>query len=365
MQKAHANINWENEPSDATPINEQNLNQMDVSIDVIDDRVITLDTTKFDKTDAQGLIKSLTFNRTNGVFTITYFNGATATIDTMLEKLAVNFDFDETTQQMIITLDDGTVKRVDLSAFIAPLEFVDSDTTAFQILADGKVTAIVKEGSIQEKHLRPDYLADIRVETAKSEAYKNAAAISASTASVSAYNAKESEKAAKESQTEAKKSEVSSADSATSASASKQAAATSATQAAESASAAKDSEDNSRESETNAKESENKSIEMADMAESYAVGTGGRVRENDATDNSKYYSEQSRDSATSSAEYYEKVKQEGNNALDAISGAIDNINQGLPRFVINFEDGKLYYSSPKFTFVVNKTTGNLDWGLAI
>lgn len=102
-----------------------------------------------------------------------------------------------------------------------------------------------------------------------------------------------------------------------------------------------------------------------DMSRSYAVGTEGQVREGDATDNSKYYSLQSQNSATSSAEYYKKVKQEASSALNAISGAIDNINQGLPQFTINLEDGKLYHSPSRFTFVVNKTTGNLDWGLTI
>lgn len=179
MQKAHSNIDWENFPSINTPINEQNLNKMDNAIDTIDDRVIALDTSKFNLSDAQGLIKSLTFNRANGVFTITYFNGSTATIDTMLEKLAVNFDFDENAQQLIITLDDGTEKRVDLSAFIKPIEFVDSGTVAWQLLDDGKVSAIVKEGSIEEKHLQPNYLADIKVETAKAEASAEASAQSA------------------------------------------------------------------------------------------------------------------------------------------------------------------------------------------
>lgn len=352
MQKAHENINWENEPSDATPINEQNLSQMDVSIDVIDNRVITLDTTKFDKTDAQGLIKSLTFNRANGVFTITYFNGATATIDTMLEKLAVNFDFDESTQQMIITLDDGTQKYVDLSAFIVPLEFIDSDTMAFQLLADGKVTASVKEGSIEEKHLRPNYLADIKVEVAKAQQSATQAATSATTASVCAYNAKQSENAAKISQTESKKSEVSAASSATSANTDKQAAANSAIQAASSAGAAKDSENNAKTSETNAKQSENKSIEMADMAESYAVGTGGRIRENDSIDNSKFYSEQSKSSAEKSE-----------NAANTVKDAINNINLGIPNFWVDMTTMCLMYSGGRFDFRVKN--GNLLWGLTL
>ena len=155
MQKAHANQNWENFPSINTPINAQALNSLDHSVDEIDDRVISLNTSKFNVSDAQELIKNLTFNRANGVFAVTYVNGSTATIDTMLEKLAVNFDFDEDAQQIVIVLDDGTEKRVDLSAFIRPIEFIDSGTIAWQLLDDGQVSAIVKDGSIEEKHLQP------------------------------------------------------------------------------------------------------------------------------------------------------------------------------------------------------------------
>lgn len=183
MQKAFSNFLWKNYPSTDSPLNEQNLMKINSGLDIVDDRVITLDTTKFDKTEAQGLIKKLDFNRVNGVFTITYYNGSKATIDTLLEKLAVNFNFDESAQQLIITLDDGTIKRVDLSAFIKPLELIDSGTIDFQLLADGKVTAIVKEGSIEEKHLRPNYLADIKVESGKA----------AASAAQSASSAKESE----------------------------------------------------------------------------------------------------------------------------------------------------------------------------
>ncbi len=190
MQKAFSNFQWQNYPSMDSPINRANLMKINNGLDTVDDRVITLDTTKFNAADAQGLIKSLTFNRTNGVFTITYVNGATATIDTMLEKLAVNFGFDESTQQLVITLDDGTVKRVDLSAFIKPLELIDSDTIDFQLQSNGSVTAIVKEGSIQEKHLQPNYLADIRVEVSKAQSSATNAASSATTAQKQATLAK-------------------------------------------------------------------------------------------------------------------------------------------------------------------------------
>lgn len=182
MQKAFDFFNWQNYPSEDTPLSRNILMKVNNGLNAVDDRVIALDTTKFDKTEAQGLIKNLTLNPSNGVFTITYFNGATATFDTLLEKLAVNFDFDETTQRMVIYLSDGTEKYVDLSAFIVPLEFIDSLTIDFQLLESGKVTAIVKEGSIEEKHLRPNYLADIKLEVAKATASESSAAQSAANA---------------------------------------------------------------------------------------------------------------------------------------------------------------------------------------
>lgn len=175
MQKAHSNIDWKNFPNLDTPVNEQNLNKMDVAIDTIDDRVIYLNTSKLDKTDAQELVKKIVFDRATGIFTITYFSGATTTIDTMLEKLAVNFTFDPETQILSIILDDGSTIPVDLSALITQYEFLESDTIAFQVDQSGKVSAIVKNGSITEEHLRPDYLADIRVESAKAENARQAA----------------------------------------------------------------------------------------------------------------------------------------------------------------------------------------------
>lgn len=189
MNKVHSRINWENHPSDATPLNEQNLNKMDVSVDELDNRVISLDTTKFDKTEAQGLFKDVSLDRTTGIITFTLYNGATKVFDTLLEKIAVNFDYDHETQQLIIMLDDGEIKYVDLSALITQYEFLDTDTVAFSIDGTGKVSAIVKEGSIEEKHLQPNYLADIKVEVSKAQASEKAAAISEKNASGSAKEA--------------------------------------------------------------------------------------------------------------------------------------------------------------------------------
>lgn len=182
MNKAYSRINWENYPSDATPINKVNLNRLDSATDILDDRVITLDTTKATKTEVATLVSDVTFEELTGIITITKKNGSKVTIDTQMGKIAVNFDYDPVTEQIILTLIDGTKQYIDLSALITQYEFLDTDTVAFTIGTDGKVSAVVKEGSIEEKHLEPNYLAKIKVEAAKAETSRADAAASATKA---------------------------------------------------------------------------------------------------------------------------------------------------------------------------------------
>lgn len=228
MNKTYGRINWENYPSDETPLNESNLNKIDVATDEIDNRVITLDTTKATKEEVSTLVQDVTFEEKTGIITIVKKNGSKITIDTQMEKIAVNFSYNAGTQQIILTLIDGTKQYIDLSALITQYEFLDSDTVAFSIDSTGKVSAIVKEASIQEKHLQPNYLADIKVEVAKAQASQSAAA---------------------------------------------------------------KSESNAKASETAAATSESNAAASATKAQSYAVG-GTNSRTGEDTDNAKYYSQQ-------------------------------------------------------------------------
>jgi hypothetical protein len=192
MQKIYNRTHWENFPSEKTAIDAMRLNNVEAGIDNLDDRVVAMDAAKVDLTKANELVKEILWDESNGTLTIVKMNGSQAMIDTKLEKLAVNFAYDSQKQQLIITLDDGTVQNVDLSSLITQYEFLDSDTIAFAIGSDGKVSAIVKEGSIQEKHLRPDYLADIKVESAKAVASAKSAGVSETNATKSATDAKDS-----------------------------------------------------------------------------------------------------------------------------------------------------------------------------
>lgn len=308
MNKAYNRINWENYPSDATPINKVNLNRLDSATDILDDRVITLDTTKATKTEVATLVSDVTFEESTGIITITKKNGSKVTIDTQMGKIAVNFDYNPTTQQIILTLIDGTKQYIDLSALITQYEFLDSDTVAFYIDKDGKVSAIVKEGSIEEKHLEPNYLAKIKVEVAKAESSQQAAAKSEANAKASEYAAKASETAAKTSETNGKVSETAAAKSATAAAISEtnakasetsasQSAATATSEAASASQSASTATDKATIATQKATEIIGKAESAADSAtkaQSYAVGGTGS-REGEDSDNAKYYYQQAKD----------------------------------------------------------------------
>lgn len=197
MQKIYSRINWENFPSEKTAVNESNLNKMDLAIDNLDDRVVAMDASKVDLTKANELVKEILWDESNGTLTIVKMNGSQAMIDTKLEKLAVNFSYNPQTQQLVITLDDGTVQNVDLSALITQYEFLDSDTIVFEI-TDGKVKAIVKNGSITEDKLQPNFLADVKVESEKAKASASAADASEKESTVQANLSKEYADKAKE-----------------------------------------------------------------------------------------------------------------------------------------------------------------------
>ena len=174
MQKVFNRINWQNYPSEDTPLNESNLNRMDYALDAIDDRVIGLDTTKADQTVVNGLITSIAIDDETGVITITRQNGTTQTIQTTLNKIAINFDYDYDTEHIILTLNDGSTAEIDISSLIQNNEFADTATIAFQVSAAGIVTASIVNGSITDDMLREDYLADIRTAEAHANAYQQA-----------------------------------------------------------------------------------------------------------------------------------------------------------------------------------------------
>ena len=325
MQKAYSRINWENYPSEQTPINESNLNRMDSALDEVDDRVIALDTTKAEITDISTLVESVTVDDTTGEITLTKYNGSTTVIQTTLNKIAVNFSYDYATQDLILTLNDGTEARISLAALIQNNEFDDTPTIDFTVSQTGHVSAIVVEHSIGDEHLRTDYLADIRVSEAN-------AAQSATDAEAHKLNAE----------------------------------------------AWADGQKGGVNIPSTDPQFNNNSLYYSRISSSYAKGQTG-LRTGEDTDNSSYYANISQSWArgatglrtgedTNNSKYFSDLSQSikdstmaiRNDAAQLLQTATDRLT-GL-NILVNFADGCLYYDiNSGIRLQVNTTTGNLDY----
>lgn len=170
MQKVYNPINWENYPSLKTAVNETNLGAMDKAIDDIDTEVVQLDFSKANQSDFLSVVDDVDVDEDNGDITVYHVNGTTKVIHTNLNKIAVNFRFDKQTEILYLIMPDETETAIDLSSLISTFDFIDSDTISTEFLDGGKTVKFhVKDGSITESKLQPNFLADIKTEVSKAQ----------------------------------------------------------------------------------------------------------------------------------------------------------------------------------------------------
>ena len=279
MNKLYYPINWENYPSEATPINESNLNKIDSGLNNLDNRVIEQDAIKLSKTDASNDIVNWTMDEDTGVITVTRRNGEKIIFDLNIEKIPVSFSLSDDGILTMVT-DDGTIFTANIGAMIPILTFEDSDEIYVSVSGTGinkTYSFSIKDNSITENKLQPNFLADIKVQSAS--------------ASLSASNAE-----------------------------------TSATQ-----------------------------------AQSYAVGGTG-TRDNENTDNAKYYKEQAQSVGNAVPTYLSQISAAGESQLSRIQNALDD---ATVNFQVDLSTGHLNYTGcSSFVFDVNETNGHLEWRLA-
>ena len=177
LNKVYTRINWEDYPSENTDLDAYNLNQMDSAIDALDNRIISQDALKVDKSAINGNIADWTMDETTGVITITKYNGEKVIFDLNIEKIPVGFSMSDD-GIITMTTEDGTQFTADIGSMIPVLTFEDSSTIAVSVTGTGKnktYSFSIKTGSVTDDMLQPNYLADIRVESANASAYAQSA----------------------------------------------------------------------------------------------------------------------------------------------------------------------------------------------
>lgn len=177
LNKVYTRINWEDYPSENTDIDEINLNKMDSAIDALDNRIVSQDALKVDKSAINGNIADWTMDETTGVITITKYNGEKVIFDLNIEKIPVGFSMSDD-GIITMTTEDGTQFTADIGSMIPVLTFEDSATIAVSVTGTGKnktYSFSIKTGSVTDAMLQPNYLADIRVESANASAYAQSA----------------------------------------------------------------------------------------------------------------------------------------------------------------------------------------------
>lgn len=279
-------IEWKDYPNISTPLMASNLNHMDNEIyDLRSDSntntndISQLKVQKVNQEDFLNTVQSVTFNPNTGVFTIVYQTGQVVEYDTGLNKIAVNFRYDDDPTSshygsLVITLDDGTYQYVDLTKLIQTINFIDSER--IKHTQDGNTHQFdLKKGSITGEYLETNYLANVISYTTRAEAAVTTATQKADDATTASLTA--SQKAE-----EASESAFNASVSASTANQKASEAATSATNALINASSAASSANDANEERL--------------KSEGYAVGTqNGTAVGPDSPyyqNNSKYYSEQ-------------------------------------------------------------------------
>lgn len=120
-----------------------------------------------DSNKVKDVIVNAEYDSTTGKFTFTKHDGTINEVDTLLEKLAINFDLvdgedEEEGQKFLkITLDDGTIKKVNVTELIDVYTGSEGDNIIVTVDGDGSIKANLVDKSINMEHLSDEVTAAI------------------------------------------------------------------------------------------------------------------------------------------------------------------------------------------------------------
>lgn len=184
VNKVYSRINWKNYPNTSTALNETNLNRMDKAIDDLDNRVIEQDSTKANQTTVNNMVKNWTMDETTGVITVEKQDGSKIMFDLNIEKIPVTFELSPS-GILTMTTSDGTQFTANIGSMIPVLTFNESDQISVSVSGSGvnkTYSFSIKDNSITENKLQPNFLADINVQSANASLSANNAETSATQA---------------------------------------------------------------------------------------------------------------------------------------------------------------------------------------
>ena len=184
VNKVYSRINWKNYPNASTALNETNLNRMDKAIDDLDNRVIEQDSTKANQTTVNNMVKNWTMDETTGVITVEKQDGSKIMFDLNIEKIPVTFELSPS-GILTMTTSDGTQFTANIGSMIPVLTFNESDQISVSVIGSGvnkTYSFSIKDNSITENKLQPNFLADINVQSANASLSANNAETSATQA---------------------------------------------------------------------------------------------------------------------------------------------------------------------------------------
>ena len=105
------------------------------------------------KQRVENSISAVSMDNKTGVFTFVRNDGTSFTLDTLLEKVVVNFHYDQATKKLILEHEDGTTQEIPMNAFINLYTGVDGTEITVSVSSDNKISAVIKNGSIGETKL--------------------------------------------------------------------------------------------------------------------------------------------------------------------------------------------------------------------